>query len=683
MPEVFSREFPPHHLNLLPQSAVRSSVFPSTVPQNSIWDFIHTPEGRIFVSLCGEGTVSASGQLHEYMPEDGRFRLCFDLSKVCLVGSRAIPPSKIHSSMSVLRDGRLIMATHNTAPAPGHPRWMFDAYYSHIWEGFAGAHLLIYDPATDEVKNLGIPVPRESVYGGIYDARHHAYYFIGYVRGHLYRYDLDSAEVTDMGQVSEFGSFRVALGPDGNIYGGTRTGWLYKVDVDRRRVVELGVQLPPRPDYPSRVQFASAAIGPDGRLYMANHMSDLFAALDVKTGRLEVVGSGDPEIIRQNYPRCPNGLAFDDDGVLWYSLNGCVGGFMGVWSHLARWDVTRGGKPEVLGLLGTVKRSVWFSSEAILHKNMLYVTDTNHLEDPPAVIRVDLEALKRDKDKPREKTRDPMAYGVFADADAVYPGTAEDLEPFREQVRRGESDGDFGRENTYTIQSEATEVFRLWQSVPVAESSVRKIQWLDNGRLQGVCESRDLRGFVCTVGGGVQLLDTAESKAADASIPAPSGLAALPASLAGLRLPHRQGRQYLAQASCCAPWHDGQWLVGTRDGMLARIDPKAGAAFALGSVAVNGPVHQIVTNAAGTVAYGVAGDPSDLGFCFRFDDTHGVWELGRTMSFEGTPHGLSCSCQPCCVALSPDETCLAIGVADRLGTVYVYHNVKTPWLRPG
>jgi hypothetical protein len=35
------------------------------------------------------------------------------------------------------------------------------------------------------------------------------------------------------------------------------------------------------------------------------------------------------------------------------------------------------------------------------------------------------------------------------------------------------------------------------------------------------------------------------------------------------------------------------------------------------------------------------------------------------------------------VALSPDETCLAIGVADRLGTVYVYHNVKTPWLRPG
>jgi hypothetical protein len=81
--------------------------------------------------------------------------------------------------------------------------------------------------------------------------------------------------------------------------------------------------------------------------------------------------------------------------------------------------------------------------------------------------------------------------------------------------------------------------------------------------------------------------------------------------------------------------------------MLARIDPKAGAAFALGSVAVNGPVHQIVTNAAGTVAYGVAGDPSDLGFCFRFDDTHGVWELGRTMSFEGTPHVLQLSAVLC------------------------------------
>ena len=250
-------------------------------------------------------------------------------------------------------------------------------------------------------------------------------------RGHLYRHDLNSGSTVDMGQVAEMGAFRLTIGPDGNIYGATRTGWLYKVNIDRQQVIDLGVRLPSRPDVLGRTQYAFGVTGPDGRLYMANHSSDLFAALDCKSGRLEVLGSADPAINKKNYPRCPSGLVFDDSGVLWYTVHGAAGGFMGLWAHLVRWDITRGGRPEMVGLLGTPERTVWYSSEIIHHDNILYATDTNHMEDAPGILRIDLAALKQGLGKPRERARDPMAYGILSDAESAYPGKPEDLEPFR------------------------------------------------------------------------------------------------------------------------------------------------------------------------------------------------------------------------------------------------------------
>lgn len=680
MEKMSYRDLPPGFLDVLPQTAVQASVFPKGTPQNSIWDFIKTSDGRFFVALCAEGNISSAGQLHEYLPRERSFRFCFDLRKECMVTSRQIPPSKIHSSACAMPDGRIIMATHNTAPAPGHPFWLYDAYYSHIWEGFPGSHLLIYDPATNVVRNLGVPVPRESIYGGAYDPRHHVYYAIGFARGHLYRHELDSGRTVDMGQVAEFGAFRLTLGPDGNIYGSTRSGWLYRIDTDRQEVVDLGVQLPARPDVVARNHYAFGATGPDGRLYMANHVSDLLAALDVKTGRLEPLGSADPgPIDKRNYPCCPSGLVFDAEGVLWYAIIGGAQGYMGLWAHLVRWDITRGGKPERMGLLGTPERTLWYCSEMILHDNILYAADTNHLEDPPGIVRVDLAALKASLGQPRQQSRDPMAYGVLADAEQAYPGDVADLGPFRALERAGKEGGSFGAKNTYTIQAAHAVVFRLWQRVPAAESSVRKIQWLDGRTVRGVCgaaDGKNSHGFTCSTDGRLTMLGEPQSRAADGAIPDPSGLAALPESVRSVTLPHRQGRQYLARPSCCAPWRGGQWLVGTEDGLLARVDPGSGKAFSLGPVAPHGPVHQIVTNAACTIAYGLAGDESDLGSCFRYDDVNGPWELGRTYTSEGTEAGVACSCQPCCLALSPDETRLAIGAADRLGTVYIYRDLK-------
>jgi hypothetical protein len=62
------------------------------------------------------------------------------------------------------------------------------------------------------------------------------------MRGHLYRYSIDEKRVRDLGKVSENNSFRLTVGPDGHIYGASRTGWLFKVNVDTLEIIDLNFQ---------------------------------------------------------------------------------------------------------------------------------------------------------------------------------------------------------------------------------------------------------------------------------------------------------------------------------------------------------------------------------------------------------------------------------------------------------
>jgi len=264
------RDLPAWFFDLVPQQRVKLAPLPGGGSLNSIWDFAMAPDGRCFVSLCGEGRRPACARVYEFLPLTSIFRLCLDAGRECQVFGRAIPPSKIHTCMSFTHDGRMVMATHNTTPAPSHPAWMFDQYYSHLWEGFAGANILTLDLKSGDVHNLGVPVPRDSIYGGIIDPRHNAFYFMSYLRGHMHRFDLETREVQDLGQVTEMGSFRLVVGPDHHIYGSSRSGWLFRVNVDRRRVEDLGVSFADNRNIWNARQrnLHHACVGPDGRIYM-------------------------------------------------------------------------------------------------------------------------------------------------------------------------------------------------------------------------------------------------------------------------------------------------------------------------------------------------------------------------------------------------------------------------------
>ena len=137
--------------------------------------------------------------------------------------------------------------------------------------------------------------------------------------------------------------------------------------------------------------------------------------------------------------------------------------------------------------------------------------------------------------------------------------------------------------------------------------------------------------------------------------------------------PARQGRQFKAQISAWARWDKHSWLIGTDDGCIALFHEKTKETYALGAIGVHGPVHQIAV--ANGHAYGVSGDPNDLGNLFHYSDKTGLREIGRTLIAPDKDPIFS-NTQPVRVAVSPSGESVAVGVADLLGCVYIFKSVS-------
>ena len=157
-----------------------------------------------------------------------------------------------------------------------------------------------------------------------------------------------------------------------------------------------------------------------------------------------------------------------------------------------------------------------------------------------------------------------------------------------------------------------------------------------------------------------------------APLPKKESVEEISAKFENYKLPSHPGRQFLAKASAYGEMENGNTLVGTLDGGVALI--KNGKVFSLGLVCNDGAVHEIAVSPDGKRAIGVAGDPDSLGLVFSFDFENGLTVDGFTYYSDGcSGDGLaSVSCEPCCVAFSPDGKRLAIGARDQLGTIYEY-----------
>lgn len=375
----------------IPEELTRFTQLPNQEGHNAVWDFVRSPDNRFYVSVCGENEKPLTALLYEYYPKSGELRLIFDVAKVWIVDSQQMPPSKIHTSIDFLPDGRLIMATHNTAPAPGHKQWMYEQYYEHPWEGYPGSILMIVDPDTNEVQIRGIPVPRESMYGGMLGNDPRYYYFLGYMRGHLYRIDLETNEVKDYGKVSEFSSCRLVKDAQGRFYGSSYTGGIWRFDPEREEVQDLKMNFVSPNGTKHRRQFIFAVHSPRNSLFLVDNMDGEMIELHTKT--LAVVRHG-PIHLRHEKPVNPygiGGLAADDNFVLYYGLK-TYDGYCPI--RLVRWDILNGGEPENLGLIAPQGKDSQYICEMIFDRDgWLHMVDVCG-EFSPYILAVDMKKLQ-------------------------------------------------------------------------------------------------------------------------------------------------------------------------------------------------------------------------------------------------------------------------------------------------
>lgn len=689
------KPFDPEWFRLLPREAVCHKYFTDQPEYAATWDLYVTREGRIFFPLCAELYYPMMTRLYEYLPEEDRFQLHFRLEDVTIQQERAIRASKIHTSITEINDGRLIMTTHTTARSPEHPDWMPHAYYGHPWEGYQGSHILIYDYRSGKVEDRGIPVPFESIYGAKYDPGYNCLYFTGYLRGHLYRYDLDTNRVTDYGKVTEFGSFRIAEGPDGNFYSSSRSGDFYRINLETQEIEQLGVELPDNNGIHSRYhRIISYSVCARGKMYIQSTFSTGLWAYDPTDNSMTWVGDFRPKIGSylpreglDSYSQWIFGMALDDEECLWYGYS--LGGL-----HLVRWDFLRGGEPENMGIIGSPERGATTAPELLYRDGRLYIGDTNHLLDGPGVAVVDLARLKaaRTAGRQGEICADAFLYKEIAQGldrpdfpfvpkpgfepvpmEQFYPGDylALDIQGYQQQEKSVEKYSMLPAENRFDFQARELTGILLWRELSVELSQVRRLRWQDDRTLIAQVGPASGPDGEILEGAGREL--TLEDGAITDSRPIScyDPEEALPAFLKGLDYPSYPGRQYKAVPSAWAPWKDGCYLVGTLDGMLAVVHPD-GSVFSLGTAAPNGPIHSITVSLDESKAYGVAGDRMDLGSIFYYDDRQGLRWKGMVYRSEEDKGMTLSGNELCCAALSPDGTHLAVGTRDRKGCIFLY-----------
>ena len=667
-PYTVMKDKPQEFFHLIPQAGVHHVICREEPAHNAVWDMAVSPEGRLFFSVCGESYEALYARLYEYDRKQHRLVRHFGLEEKILTNPAALRTSKFHTALSFLGDGRILSATHTTSPAPTHPTWMPYEYADHPYEGYPGSQLLTYDYNTGVVAGLGTLSPHDTVYGATYDPKNGDYFAITWMRGTGYVYNVHTGALRCLGQITDTHTSRTFLLSDGHIYGSTYSGAMFRYNTDLREVEFLGVNAPGlirhAREWNGVLYFTTGPCSVPGR------GQELYA-YELATRKLWTVGRPVPkaepiadtdEIFYNAY-----GMAFDSKGRLFYGCMTYVPHHRYVGARLYMWDFLHGGEPVDCGFLGTPEHTLSITAEMHIIDDVLYISDGNHTSDrdfPCGVIEIELDkflpALETEK---RILSHDYVNYLPYQEAaldwypkDDIAECLARYEKTYRDTFLYFE---DFRKINAYRQGFNGVSAVSVWEQVGRENAAVKGIEWTGADRFSFYCGKNGGTRVDCTVTDGRASV-TAITDGVSYKKPA------LPAITA--TLPAVPGRRYLAIAESAVMLPSGEYLVGTKDTMLCRVNGER--AYALGAVTTAGGVHEMTITPSGKV-FGVAGHPLGVGQLFSYTEDEGVTLLGLIPECFAEGGRNVALFRPTAIAASPDGRYLAIGGEDEMGGVTV------------
>ncbi len=620
-------------MRVINQSNVTQFVYPSPNKYNAIWDSILHPNGKIYFALCTELTTSAYTKLVEYDVKNNTVRDIFDAENMILPNERFIRDSKLHTSLSVMEDGVLIMATHTTDKAPEHPAWMPYSNYSNPWEGFAGSSILTYDPNTDKTENHGILVPRETLYGGLYDPKNRVYYTLGFMKGHLYQYHLDTRKVVDLGKQVEKASYRLLMGPDDNIYFSTRNGHLKRINTTTQKVETLPYVLPNASHKGYNHAYLTTGASQDDNLFMAGMHHDEISVYNTTSNNLETVGRYvDFDLMIKEYETTKyiGAMTFDDEKNLWYVVCGARldnnEDFITA-SILMKWDLVN--PPIDMGIVGTETRASVRTCGIHYNEGILTIVGTNHANDGVEITNVNTRNLTPNK-------------GPICTDPLIYPNNGN-------YTTYGQSIVDHWSivDDNHFYNKHLFNPIPLWKQLKSDEKITSIFYDTD------LMINTNYTNYVLRNGELVPSNISIDEKPTK--------------DFSHIKnLPFYNGRQYRAIVDKYIQFDDGSYLVSTLDGMFALINDNS--VFSLGALGVFSPIKDMIKIDDQTVI-GILGDRDDINQLFRFNREQGLKVLGMA-AYEDSKLGAHHSASLGSLAYDKENETIAIASDDEMATIY-------------
>ena len=668
---LFSLNNDPKAYEVMSQAGVKMAYpSPEYHRMNCCWELALSPTGELYFSLGSEAGVGDYAYLNRYDYEKNKMEYLIYTRDFVMPQDRAQPGSKIHTSIGFMPDGRLIFQNHNTDKSPNHPEWLPFAHFNHIYESFRGSNIFIYDPKTGKTEVLGIPVLHESMYGGVYDPKHNAYYMLGLFMGHMYRYSLDTGNVKDLGKAVEWCSHRIHLGPDGNVYGSTKTGYFFRVNTETEKLEYLGIRFPESPTavyHNNWYRYVTDFINLDEHtmLLVCGFANEVYE-YDVNTNELKVYyGRIAAKSIFKEAPGIITSFNtdIDKDGVLWYVLT-----VMNIDpdpdikynppSYLFRWDYKNpGAEAECLGVMGSPDRGMFICSGVKIdrEKDILYASECGNNDEGPVIMAIDLKTFRKHCGERSGQLKDKNYYPVEKTEEEKKNQTVEAMSV-------NNPPNPFPVEDVYPV--------RLWPEFPADKtesSAVLRVYFEDDETLIAILGEKEPEYAA--------RIDVKSRKliSIDPLSDRNSGTASFSKDIIKnipeiTDVPYVAGRQYRRKITAAAEWHDGRTVIATEDGMVALVSDEG--TYSLGQAAPYGPVRDMCTNAEKTMLWGTVGDDAEFGRVFTYDDKRGLRQLGMfRWQIPGENTMTVGSDILSSIELSPDEKTLAIGAQDRLGTV--------------